>query len=120
MSSSLGDSQLGSEQAQKFLTQQIAQYDQKLQEAESKLADFKRQNPGQVPGATGGDFFSRLHTDTENLKKDRLALTVAEQKRDELRRQLSSEQPLMGASSGPGGGATDTGSRDSGSSGQAR
>jgi polysaccharide chain length determinant protein (PEP-CTERM system associated) len=109
MSNTLGGSQLGSEQAQKFLTQQIAEYDRKLQAAESKLADFKRQNAGQVPGATGGDYFSRLHTDTENLQRDQLALTVAEQKRDELRRQLSSEQPVMGSVSA-GGGATDTGS----------
>ena len=112
MSNTLGGSQLGSEQAQKFLTQQIAQYEHQLQAAESKLADFKRQNQGQVPGSTGGDFFSRLNADNENLQRDQLALTVAEQKRDELRRQLSSEQPLLGSagSSGPGGVATDTGS----------
>jgi len=110
MSNTLGGSQLGSEQAQKFLTQQIAQYEHQLQAAESKLADFKRQNQGQVPGSTGGDFFSRLNADNENLQRDQLALSVAEQKRDELRRQLSSEQPLLGSSSGPGGGATDTGS----------
>jgi polysaccharide chain length determinant protein (PEP-CTERM system associated) len=112
MSNTLGGSQLGSEQAQKFLTQQIAEYEHKLQAAESRLADFKRQNPGQVPGSTGGDFFSRLNAYTENLQKDQLALTVAEQKRDELRRQLSSEQPLMGSAGGfgTGGGASDTGS----------
>jgi polysaccharide chain length determinant protein (PEP-CTERM system associated) len=106
VSSSLGNSQEGSEQAQQFLTQQIADYDKKLQAAESRLADFKRQNPGQVPGATGGDYFSRLHADTDELDKDRLALTVAEQKRDELKRQLSSEQPLMGSISGSTSGAS--------------
>jgi len=47
-----------------------------------------------VPGATG-DYFTRLHGDTDDLDKDRSALTVAEQKRDELHRQLSSEEPLM-------------------------
>src|SRR5438874_2539764 len=65
----------------------------------SRLADFKRQNAGLVPGATG-DYFTHLHGETDNLDKDRLALTVAEQKRDELRRQLSSELPLMGSSAG--------------------
>jgi polysaccharide chain length determinant protein (PEP-CTERM system associated) len=61
------------------------------------LADFKRKNSGLVPGATG-DYFTRLHGETDDLDKDRSTLTVAEQKRDELHRQLSSEGPLMGSS----------------------
>jgi polysaccharide chain length determinant protein (PEP-CTERM system associated) len=116
VSSALGGSQLGSEQAQQFLTQQIADYEKKLQAGEARLADFKRQNPGQVPGATGGDYFSRLHAETDDLDKARLVLTVAEQKRDELQRQLSSEQPMMGSAAGSarggvggGGGGADTG-----------
>ena len=110
MSNTLGGSQLGSEQAQKFLTQQIAEYDLKLEAAEGRLADFKRQHAGLMPGASSGDYFSRLQAQTENLNKDRLALTVAEQKRDELRRQLLSEQQ-GGAVGVPGvaGGATSTG-----------
>ena len=106
MSNTLGGSQLGSEQAQEFLTKQIADYDKKLQAAEARLADFKRQNAGLVPGATGGDYFSRLQADTDELNKNRLALTVAEQKRDELHRQLVSEQPLMGASGPTGAGGS--------------
>ena len=110
MSTSLGDTQCGSEQAQEFLTKQIADYDKKLQAAEARLADFKRQNAGLVPGATGGDYFSRLQADTDELNKNRLALTVAEQKRDELHRQLVSEQPLMGASPGASGTPANTAS----------
>jgi polysaccharide chain length determinant protein (PEP-CTERM system associated) len=102
LANSLGGSQEGSEQAQQFLTQQIADYDTKLAEAEARLADFKREHAGLVPGATG-DYFARLHAQTDELDKDRLALTIAEQKRDELRRQLSGEQPVMG---GAGGGAS--------------
>jgi polysaccharide chain length determinant protein (PEP-CTERM system associated) len=91
LANSLGGSQEGSEQAQQFLTQQIAEYDKKLAAAEARLADFKREHAGLVPGATGGDYFSRLHAETDELDHDRLALTLAEQKRDELQRQLSSE-----------------------------
>jgi protein tyrosine kinase modulator len=91
LANSLGGSQEGSEQAQQFLSQQIAEYDKKLAAAEARLADFKREHAGLVPGATGGDYFSRLHAETDELDRDRLALTLAEQKRDELRRQLSSE-----------------------------
>ena len=108
MSNALGESQLGSEQAQKFLSQQIDEYDRKLQAAESKLAEFKRQNAGLVPGATGGDYFSRLQAETDELNKERAVLVVAQQKRDELHRQLSSEQPLMGSAANGAGGGLDT------------
>jgi protein tyrosine kinase modulator len=104
LANALGGSQEGSEQAQQFLTQQIAEYDKKLQAAESRLADFKRQYAGLVPGATG-DYFTRMHGETDALDKDRSTLTVAEQKREELLRQLSSEQPLMGSSGRVSGGA---------------
>lgn len=108
LANSLGGSQEGSEQAQQFLSQQIAEYDKKLAAAEARLADFKREHAGLVPGATGGDYFSRLHTETDELDRDRLALTLAEQKRDELRRQLSSE---TGSTNG-GGADTATQIRD--------
>jgi len=109
VASSVGGSQQSSEAAQAFLAAQIADYDRKLQAAEARLADFKRQNAGLVPGATGGDYFSRLNGEIESLDRDRLALTVAEQKRDELQRQLASEQPAArGAAHTPGGGSTDT------------
>jgi polysaccharide chain length determinant protein (PEP-CTERM system associated) len=111
LANALGGSQEGSEQAQQFLSQQIAEYDKKLQAAESRLAEFKRQNAGLMPGATG-DYFTRMHAETDDLDKDRSALTVAEQKRDELQRQLSSEGPLMGSSAGRvnGAGGGDTAS----------
>src|SRR5499427_8876682 len=103
LANALGGSQEGSEQAQQFLTQQIAEYDKKLATAEERLADFKREHAGLVPGSTGGDYFARLHNATDDLDKYRVALTIAEQKRDELKRQLSGEMPVMGStSSSPG------------------
>jgi len=107
LANSLGGSQEGSEQAQQFLTQQIVEYDKKLAAAEARLADFKREHAGLVPGSTG-DYFARLHAETDELDKERLALMIAEQKRDELRRQLAGEQPLMGSSAGIGGGGAGT------------
>ena len=88
MSNTLSDTELGSEQAQTFLTQQIAEYERKLAGGGEQAG--RLQTPASGPGARrhGGDYFSRLHSDTENLNKDQLAFTVAEQKRDELRRQL--------------------------------
>jgi polysaccharide chain length determinant protein (PEP-CTERM system associated) len=103
LANALGGSQEGSEQAQQFLTQQIEEYDKRLATAEERLADFKREHAGLVPGSTGGDYFARLHGEEDQLDKDRVALTVAEQKRDELRRQLAGEMPVMGSAGGAGG-----------------
>jgi len=75
LANALGGSQEGSEQAQQFLTQQIADYDKKLAAAEERLADFKREHAGLVPGATGGDYFARLHAETDQLDRDHIALT---------------------------------------------
>ncbi len=75
LANSLGGTQEGSEQAQQFLTQQITDYDKKLAAAESRLADFKREHAGLVPGATG-DYFSRLRAETDELDKDRVQLTI--------------------------------------------
>src|SRR6516164_8192380 len=103
LANALGGSQEGSEQAQHFLTQQITEYDKKLAAAEERLAEFKREHAGLVPGSTGGDYFARLHAETDALDKDRVALTIAQQKRDELHRQLADEWPVMGsAGSAPG------------------
>ena len=83
LANSLGGTQEGSEQAQQFLVQQISEYDKKLADAESRLAQYKREHAGLIPGSTG-DYFTRLHNETDELQKDRLTLSMAEQKRDEL------------------------------------
>jgi polysaccharide chain length determinant protein (PEP-CTERM system associated) len=97
LADSLGGTQEGSEQAQQFLVQQIADYDKKLGDAESRLAQYKRDHAGLLPGTTG-DYFTRLHTESDELEKDRLTLSMAEQKRDELRRQIAGELPVAGVS----------------------
>ena len=100
LANSLGGTQESSEQSEQFLTQQIADYDKKLAAAENRVVDFKREHAGLVPGKSGDrqDYFARLHAYTDAVDKDRLALNIAEQKRDELRRQLSGELPVMGSS----------------------
>jgi len=106
LANSLGGSQEGSEQAVQFLTQQIADYEKRLAAAETRLADFKREHGPLVPGSTGtGDYFARLHAQSDELDKDRLTLTIAQQKRDELQRQLAGEMSVMGSAAG---GAADT------------
>ena len=64
----LGGKQSGSDEAQKFLREQIKDYEQRLHESESRLADFKRQHVGAMPG-TQGDYFARLQNEIDAQKK---------------------------------------------------
>lgn len=83
-----------SERAREFIDQQIADNEHKLTEAESRLKDFKLKNFG-VSGATNQDFFSRMATISDEVNRLRLELNAAEQARDALRRELSSEVPQL-------------------------
>lgn len=87
----LGGERQGSQQAQQFLKDQIADYERRLTAAEARLAEFKKRNVGLMPGAQG-DYFERLQAETEALASSEASLRVAAQKRDELARQLKGEK----------------------------
>ena len=98
--------------AQQFLSQQIAETEQRLREAEQRLAEFKKRNVGTMPGAEG-DYFTRLQTEMD-ARKARTALSVAMSRRDELSKQLR-DGALLAASSGaapPSSSNNNTSSRD--------
>lgn len=86
----LGGKRSGSEVGNKFLQEQIEEYEQRLRESEERLADFKRRNVGLMPGAQG-DYFSRLQNQIAQVDKDRADLAIAQTGRDELARQLRGE-----------------------------
>lgn len=86
----LGGKRTSSETAQKFLHEQIEDYEARLRAAEQRLADFKRQNVGVMPGAQG-DYFARLQGEIEADRKAQTALAVATTRRAELARQLRGE-----------------------------
>lgn len=92
--STLGGKREGSEQAQRFLAGQISEYEKRLSAAESRLAAFKKQNVGLMPGAQG-DYFTRLQGEMDLMNKAQAALGIAVRKRDELARQLRGEQPVI-------------------------
>jgi len=95
----------GSETAQRFLKTQIEEYEAKLSEAESRLADFKKKNVGLMPGEQTGDYFSRLQAELDASKQASSKLGVAMSRREELQRQLRGEVPYIGSGSGAGAGA---------------
>jgi polysaccharide chain length determinant protein (PEP-CTERM system associated) len=97
--SALGGKREGSQQAQRFLTDQIADYERRLSGAESKLADFKKQNIGVMPGAQG-DYFTRLQAEMDASNKVQASLAIALRRRNELGRQIRGEQPVITSGQG--------------------
>lgn len=59
MEKSLTSNRNSTTQAQTFLEQQIKLYERRLEEAEFRLAQFKKRNVGLMPGSDG-DYFARL------------------------------------------------------------
>ena len=104
----LGGNREGSEQAQKFLETQIKDYEQRLREAEDRLASFKKQNIGLMPTEQGG-YFIQLQRETDEAKKAETDLSIAMSRRGELAKQLHSDQAVSAAGSSgalPGGRGT--------------
>lgn len=106
----LGGKRTSSEAAQRFLEGQIQDYESRLRLAEQRLADFKRQNVGVMPGEQG-DYFARLQSEIEAEKKAQTSLAIATRRRTELSRQLRGDaatapveipQGIGGANAGGG------------------
>jgi polysaccharide chain length determinant protein (PEP-CTERM system associated) len=106
----LGGKRAGSANAQKFLETQISDYEQRLREAEDRLAAFKKGNVGLMPTEQGG-YFTRLQAEMDAVTKTQSSLALATSRREELQRQLRGEAPVAAAT---GGGTTQGGTSTSG------
>lgn len=92
--SGMGNKRNDSQEATRFINEQITTYEQRLTEAENRLKEFKLQTMD-MSGATGADYFTSLAALAEELEKARLELNVGERSRDALRGQLSGEEPVF-------------------------
>ena len=92
--SSLGDKRQDSDSARKFIEEQIRTYEKKLEEAESRLKNFKLRNL-EMQTADGKSSVDRLGEIAAMLEKARLELREAENSRDALRRQIVGEEPVL-------------------------
>jgi polysaccharide chain length determinant protein (PEP-CTERM system associated) len=92
----LGGKREGSENVQKFLETQIKDYEQRLSQAEDRLAAFKKKNAGLMPSEQGG-FFAALQSEIDAQKKAETDLAVALSRREELNRQLHGDQVVSAA-----------------------
>jgi polysaccharide chain length determinant protein (PEP-CTERM system associated) len=99
----LSGNRSGATEAQNFLIEQIGELEKRLQEAEQRLADFKKSNIGLIPGERG-DYFARRDQQTAGLQQAETNLAVALSRQAELRRQLTSSQAYLPGTTG--GGAT--------------
>lgn len=92
--SSLGTKRQDSDSARKFIEDQIRNYENKLQEAENRLKDFKLRNIDLQTGE-GKTSVDRLSELTMLLNTSRLALREAQNSRDSLSRQIVGEEPVL-------------------------
>lgn len=92
---SLSDTRTDSEMARRFIDEQIEAYEQRLEAAEQRLADFRRENVGMLP-SDRGDYYQRLQRAQAELERTQLELREAERRRDEIQRQISGEEPTFG------------------------
>lgn len=89
--SSMGDSKNDSSAAKKFIDEQIKSYEVRLEEAETRLKEFKIRNID-IQTADGRDMAGRLGALSSQLSQARLELREAENARDEAKRQLDAEK----------------------------
>ena len=92
---SLGANRSESSQAQLFLQEQINDYEARLTAAEDRLARFKRDNVEFMPDQRG-DYFARLQSAESILEATRSRLSLAQERRSELIRQIEGEEPVFG------------------------
>ncbi|MEW6983631.1 XrtA system polysaccharide chain length determinant [Colwelliaceae bacterium 6471] len=83
----LGETRNDSDTAQKFLTTQIKEYENRLTTAEAKLTDFKQKYSDILPNQSGG-FYSQLSSEKEKLKAIELELLETKTRLDSAKKQL--------------------------------
>ncbi len=89
--SSLGETRKDSDTAKKFIEEQIKTYVAKLEEAETRLKEFKLRNM-EIQNGEGKDMTSKVAEVTAQLNQAKLELREAENARDSAKRQIDAER----------------------------
>ncbi|WP_374515922.1 XrtA system polysaccharide chain length determinant [Niveibacterium sp.] len=97
--SGLGDKRKDSDEARRFIEEQIKSYETKLADAENRLKEFKLKNLA-LFGDSGKDAVSQIGELTAKLNQAKLELREVENSRDALKRQLAGEDPVFLPESG--------------------
>lgn len=94
--SSLGKTRQDISSSQRFIEEQLQQYQQKLTDAENALKEFKQKHIGMMPGQ-GGDYYAKLADTSALLRQAQLDQQEAINRRNQLKRQLADEEPELSA-----------------------
>ncbi|MGH8551203.1 MAG: XrtA system polysaccharide chain length determinant [Methylococcales bacterium] len=89
-----GKNREDSNSAQRFLDDQIREYEVRLQKAELAKEEFKRKNYNLLPGQNTSPY-SQLQGLTAQLAGAKLALDEAQNRRDALTSQINGEEPTF-------------------------
>lgn len=93
---SLGKTRQDISSSQRFIEDQLLQYQQKLTDAETALTEFKRTHIGMMPGQ-GGGYYAKLAETSALLRQAQLDQQEAVNRRNQLKRQLQDEEPELTA-----------------------
>lgn len=85
----LGEDRRDNDIAQRFLEQQIGDYEAKLTADEQRLADYKRDNVGLIPAEGGSNYYQRFQEALGRLEEAKLVYAEAVQRRDVLKQQAN-------------------------------
>ena len=108
--SSLGKTRQDISSSQRFIEEQLQQYQQKLTDAENSLKEFKQKHIGMMPGQ-GGDYYTKLAETSAQLRQAQLDQQEAANRRNQLKRQLADEEPELNAAAAAGPANSETDSR---------
>ena len=95
MEAALGSNRKDTAVTQKFLDEQISQYEKRLLDAEMRLKEFKQRNVGVMPDE-GSSYFKDLQNAKDQLQRAQLELQEAENRSSTLRQKLEGEEPVLG------------------------
>lgn len=87
LETALGSNRKDTAETQKFLDEQIQEYEKRLIAAEQRLKEFKQRNAGQMP-SEGGNYFKSLQDARGILKSARMEYDEARNRSVELHRQV--------------------------------
>jgi polysaccharide chain length determinant protein (PEP-CTERM system associated) len=92
--SSLGDKRKDSDSAKRFIDDQIKGYEKKLEEAETRLKEFRLRNLD-LAASDSKSSTDQLAETLQKLSAARLELKEATNSRDALKRQIAGEEPVL-------------------------
>lgn len=90
----LGETRKDSDNAQRFLDQQIKEYELRLMAAEKKREDFRRENMGLL-NVGGGSLYNQIQNLAQQLENAKLSIQEAINRRDEIQAQLEDEDAMF-------------------------